>query len=163
MPRFCASCGAQMADTACVCPSCGKAAGQSAGGGAAAAPAAAPVVAASGGGLADNVAGGLCYLTIIPAIIFLVIEPYNKNKFVRFHAFQNLFFAAAWVVAYIGMMVLSFALAFVPMVGWIIALLLWLAIGLGGFISWILMIIKAFQGSKFKMPIIGNLAEKQAG
>src|SRR4029077_12246942 len=129
------------------CPACGKAAGQPVGSGTTAVPA------AGGGGLADNVAGGLCYVTIIPAIIFLLIEPYNKNKFVRFHAFQNLFFAAAWVVAYIGMMILSFALAFVPMVGWIIALLLWLAIGLGGFISWILMIVKAFQGSKFKMPI----------
>ena len=123
----------------------------------------APAPAAGGGGLADNVAGGLCYITIIPAIIFLVIEPYNKNKFVRFHAFQNLFFAGAWIAAYIGMMILSFVLAMIPVVGWIIALLLWLAIGLGGFICWLLMLIKAFGGGKFKMPVIGNLAEKQAG
>ena len=144
MPRFCAACGGQMADNATACPACGKAAGQSAGGGAAAAPAAA------GGGLADNVAGGLAYITIIPAIIFLVVEPYSKNKFVKFHAFQCL-----------GLAVLAIAcsvIAVVPVIGWIIGIL-----GhLGVFVLWVICIIKAFQGGKFKIPVIGDFAEKQA-
>ena len=44
------------------------------------------------GGLEDNVAGMLAYITIIPAIIFLVVEPFNKRRFVRFHSFQSIFF-----------------------------------------------------------------------
>lgn len=144
MPRFCAACGGQMADNATACPACGKAAGQSAGGGAAAAPA------ASGGGLADNVAGGLAYITIIPAIIFLVVEPYSKNKFVKFHAFQCL-----------GLAVLSIALWIVnvvPIIGWILGIVGHLAV----FVIWVICVIKAFQGGKFKIPVIGDFAEKQA-
>jgi uncharacterized membrane protein len=132
-----------MADNATACPACGKAAGQSAGGGAAAAPAAA-------GGLADNVASGLAYVTIIPAIVFLVVEPYSKNKVVKFHAFQCL-----------GLAVLGIAcsvIAVVPVIGWIVGLL-----GhLGVFVLWLMCIIKAFQGGRFKIPVIGEFAEKQA-
>ena len=75
---FCSECGTQVADGVQFCTSCGKPMG-------ARAAAAAPASAAAAGGLADNVAGLLAYLTIIPAIIFLVIEPFNKNRFVRFH------------------------------------------------------------------------------
>jgi uncharacterized membrane protein len=144
MPRFCAACGGQMADNASVCPACGKAAGQSSGGGAAAAPA------ASGGGLADNVAGGLAYVTIIPAIIFLIVEPYSKNKFVKFHAFQCLGLAVLGICFSI--------ITVVPVLGWIVGLLGHLAV----LVLWVICIIKAFQGGKFKIPVIGEFAEKQA-
>src|SRR6476620_8683969 len=100
---FCSGCGAQMADGATICAACGK--GQSVGGGAAAAPAA-----AQSGGLADNIAGLLAYL-FIPAVIFLVMESYNKNKFIRFHAFQGLFLG---LVSFGGHIVLSF----IPFIGW---------------------------------------------
>src|SRR5437660_9697159 len=89
---FCNMCGAQVADGITTCPAC---AGRSA-----AAPAATT-------GMADNVAGMLAYVTIIPAIIFLVMEPYNKNRFVRFHAFQCLFFCVALVVIHIGLSILG--------------------------------------------------------
>ncbi|MCI0354257.1 MAG: hypothetical protein L0099_04330 [Acidobacteria bacterium] len=140
MARFCASCGAQMADNAAACPACGKAA---AAGGGGAAPAAS-------GGLADNMAGALAYVTIIPAIIFLVMEPYNRNKFIRFHAFQCLFMAAAGIC--IGI------IAIIPILGWIVYI-----VGmLGLFVGWILCIVKAYGNEKFKLPIIGEFAEKQA-
>ena len=58
--------------------------------------------------MTDNVAGMLAYVTIIPAIIFLVMEPYNKNRFVRFHSFQCLFFAVALIVLHIGLSILAF-------------------------------------------------------
>ena len=51
--------------------------------------------------MADNVVGMLAYFTFIPALIFIVIEPYNKNRFVRFHSFQSLFFHLAWFVIWI--------------------------------------------------------------
>ena len=101
----------------------------------------------------DNVAGALAYITIV-GLIFILIEPYNKNKFVRFHAFQSLFFAASLFVGWFAMMVL---LLFPSWAG-CCAL-----IGIGFFITWILLIIKAYQGNKFKLPVIGDLAEKQAG
>ncbi len=153
---FCASCGAQLPAGANNCPSCGKATSQSVGGGAAAAPASAPGATAAGG-LADNVAGLLAYVTIIPAIIFLVVEPYNKNRFIRFHSFQSIFFAVAWTVIWIAA---SFVAA-IPVLGWA-TLLIWPVMGLGGLIIWIVLLMKAYGGQTFKLPVIGDMAEKQA-
>jgi uncharacterized membrane protein len=142
MPQFCAACGAQMADGATTCPACGKAG------------AAGGVSGASGGaaasGLQDNVAGALAYVTIIPAIIFLVVAPYNQNKFIKFHAFQCLGLAVCSIASSIIMVI--------PVLGWIIGPLGHLAV----FIAWIICIVKAYGGQKFKLPIIGDFAENQA-
>ena len=135
-----------MADGAAVCPGCGKAAA-----------AAAAATASTGGGLQDNVAGMLAYITIVPAIIFLVLEPYNRNKFIRFHAFQCIFFYVAMVVLWIVLGVV----AQIPFLGWA-TLFLWPIIWLAGVIVWILLLVKAYGGQKFKLPVIGDLAEKQA-
>jgi uncharacterized membrane protein len=105
-------------------------------------------------GLSDNAAGALAYVTIIPAILFLVMEPYNRNSFIKFHCWQCIFFS----IACIGLWVVDIVLAFIPILGWIIMLL----IGLGVLVLWIVCIMKAFQGQKFMIPIIGPLAEKQA-
>ena len=139
MAQFCSACGAQMADGTAACAACGKGA------------AAAPGAAASGSGLQDNVAGLLAYVTIIPAIIFLVMEPYNRNKFIRFHAFQCLFMAGTAIVTQI-------VLTIIPIIGLI---LLPFAM-LGIFVMVVIAAIKAYQGKKFKIPVIGNIAEKQA-
>lgn len=147
MPRFCGSCGTQMADTATACPKCGTAAGQSAGGGAAAAPAAAP---ASSSGLSENTACGLAYITIIPAILFLVMEPYNPNKNIKFHAFQCLGLAVCWIACSV--------IWVIPILGWIVGGLGWMATG----VMWLICVIKAFSGGRFKLPVIGDFAEKQA-
>lgn len=143
---FCATCGTQIADGA-TCPKCGAGAAHST-------STAAPV----GAGLADNVAGALAYVTIIPAIVFLVMEPFNKKRFVRFHAFQCLFFAAAWTVLWIG---LSF-IAHIPFLGWA-TVLLWPLFSLAGFVIWLILVLKAYQGQMFKLPVIGDMAEQQAG
>jgi uncharacterized membrane protein len=143
---FCATCGTQIADGA-TCPKCAAGAGQAAG---AVVPAAA--------GLTDNVAGALAYVTIIPAIVFLVLEPFNRRRFVRFHAFQCLFFAAAWTVLWIG---LSFV-AHIPFLGWA-TVLLWPLFSLAGFVIWLILVLKAYQGQMFKLPVIGDMAEQQAG
>jgi uncharacterized membrane protein len=110
------------------------------------------------GGLTDNVAGMLAYVTIIPAIIFLVTEPYNKSRFVRFHSFQSIFFAVAWTAIWIA---LSFV-GMIPVLGWL-TLLIWPLLGLGGLVIWIILLLKANQGQMFKLPVIGDMAEKQAG
>ena len=145
---FCNMCGAQIADGTTTCAAC---AGR--------VPAAGPgvVTAAPAQGMADNVAGMLAYVTIIPAIVFLVVEPYNKNRFIRFHSFQCLFFAVALIVLNIGLSVL----AFVPFMA-IITIPLHLLIGLGALILWIILLMKANQGQMYKLPVVGDLAEKQA-
>jgi uncharacterized membrane protein len=109
-------------------------------------------------GLTDNVAGALAYVTIIPAIVFLVIEPFNKKKFVRFHSFQCIFFAVAWTALWIVLNII----VHIPVLGWATALL-WPLVGLAGFVIWIVLVLKAYQGQMFKLPVIGDMAEKQAG
>ena len=141
---FCPKCGKQIAEGT-ACPSC---AGQ---GNVAAAPVAA-------GGLDDNVAGALAYVTIIPAIVFLVLEPFNRRRFVRFHSFQCLFFAVAWTVLWIGLSII----AHIPFLGWM-TILIWPLVSLVGFVIWLILVLKAYQGQMFKLPIIGDMAEKQAG
>jgi uncharacterized membrane protein len=142
---FCSSCGAQIADGATICVAC---AGRG--------PVAAVPV-SSVGGMSDNVAGMLAYVTIIPAIIFLVMEPYNKNRFIRFHAFQSIFFAIAWTALWIALSIVFH----IPFLGWMMVFmspLLWLA----GFIVWIVLLLKANQRQMWKLPVIGDMAEKQA-
>jgi uncharacterized membrane protein len=103
-------------------------------------------------GLSTNAAGTLAYVTIIPAIIFLVVDPYNKNSFVRFHSWQSIFLGIA---AFAVDMVLSF----IPIVGWILIPF----VMLGFLIIWIMAMLKAYKGERWKLPVIGNLAEQQAG
>jgi len=148
---FCTVCGAQTPDGSTICPACSHSG----------APVARPV-AASAGGMTDNVAGMLAYVTIIPAILFLVIEPYNKNRFVRFHSFQNIFLHVAAFVCWIALFIISAVLAFIPILGHLIAFLLWMCLSVGLLIVWIMLLIKANQGQMWKLPVIGDMAEKQA-
>jgi uncharacterized membrane protein len=141
---FCPSCGAQIADGAS-CQKCAANPGQSAGAG-------------SGAGLEDNVAGALAYVTIIPAIVFLVMEPFNKKRFIRFHAFQCIFFAVAWTVLWICLSIV----AHIPFLGWA-TFIIWPLVSLVGFVIWLILVLKAYQGQMFKLPIIGDMAEQQAG
>lgn len=146
---FCPNCGAQIQDNSTFCGSCGKSVKAAAPTGYAAAQT--PV---ANGGMADNVAGLLAYL-FIPAIIFLLVEPYKKSRFVRFHSFQCLFFAIAWFV-------LWFLLTIVTSVVGVFMFFLYPIISLAGLALGIFLMIKAYQGQIFKLPMIGDLAEKQA-
>jgi len=152
---FCSGCGAQIADGTTMCAACSSRA--TAGG-----PAVAAAPAASTGGMADNVAGMLAYITIIPAIIFLVMEPYNKSRFVRFHAWQNIFLHAAAIALWIILMILTVAASVVPIVGHLIVMLLGFVLWIGIVVVWIILLIKANAGQMYKLPFIGDLAEKQA-
>lgn len=144
---FCIGCGGQMPDGATACPACGRATAGAAG---AASPAAV-------GGLTDNVAGALAYVTIIPAIVFLVMEPYNRNRFIRFHSFQCIFAAVAWTALWIALGIV----VRIPFFGWL-TFLIWPLVSLGGFVIWVVLVLKAYQGQKFKLPVIGDIAEQQA-
>ena len=110
-------------------------------------------------GLASNVAGALCYiLGIITGVLFLLIE--KNDKFVRFHAAQSITVSIVMIAASIVLSILSGVLAFVPVLGWLLGLLLALVVGFGSFILWILLMWKAYKGQEWEVPIAGPLARK---
>jgi uncharacterized membrane protein len=118
-----------------------------------------PAPSATQSGLSENAAGGLAYITIIPAIIFLVSAPYNKSSYIRFHSWQCLFMALAWFVIDVAVMIFGSFLSFFRL----LTFGLYPLISLAMLILWIMVLIKAFNGERFKLPIIGDLAAKQAG
>ncbi|MCX5701377.1 MAG: DUF4870 domain-containing protein [Candidatus Omnitrophica bacterium] len=102
-------------------------------------------------GLEANVAALLSYLLgFITGIVFFVIE--KENKFVRFHALQS-------IITFGILFVLGFLLGFMPFIGYMLGYLIWVV----DIILWIILMIKAYQGEKFKLPIVGDIAEKQVG
>jgi uncharacterized membrane protein len=104
----------------------------------------------AGTGIQQNVAGLLCYLAgWITGIIFLILE--NKNEYVRFHAIQS-------IAVYAPITVALFVLDFIPKVGGILTWLVWAL----AFILWVVLMVKAYQGERFKIPIAGDIAEKQS-
>jgi uncharacterized membrane protein len=109
-------------------------------------------------GLSNNAAGGIAYLTIIPAIVFLIIEPFKRSSFVRFHAWQSIFFFVAWALVDILVGVVE---NLAPSAVFLTLTLLQL-VGLAFFVVWLVVLINAFNGKRIKLPIIGNVAQQQA-
>src|SRR5579863_10446667 len=152
MSISCPECAAAIPDTAVFCPSCGREMQ----------PDGRLVERAQGtvGGLPRTVAGALAYCTLIPAIIFLLVDPYSKDRFVRFHSFQCL---GLWLVAIVAgatLRVAGILLFFVPLLGHLLVLLLSIVVSLGLFVVWVLLIVKALQGEMLELPLIGDFAEK---
>ena len=147
---FCLNCGAQTAGA--FCPNCGSAVSAGPGAGASFAPPAS----VSTAGMSDNVAGALCYLLgLITGIVFLVISPYNQNKTVRFHAFQSIFLTVAYFVIQIAWSIIS-------LLTHGLGFLLYPLLLLFFFVLWLYMMYSAYNNKKIKLPVIGDLAEKQA-
>lgn len=134
----CPACKAETGSDSAFCPHCG-------------ANTATGVSSAQPGGLSENAAGVVAYITIIPAIIFLVMVPYNRSSFIRFHAWQSIFFG-------VTVAVVNFVLGVIPILGW----LLLLPVGVALLILWIFVMIKASKGERYKIPFIGNFAEQAA-
>jgi uncharacterized membrane protein len=123
----------------------------------------APVAAASSG-LSPNSAAAISYITVIPAILFLVMDPYKKMPLVRFHSFQCLGLAVAWFAFWVVVAIGSTLMALIPGVRMLLLLIpfLYAAVGLGAFVLWIVAILKASKGEWFKVPFIGDFAMKMA-
>ena len=101
-------------------------------------------------GMQPNVAGFLCYLFgWVTGLIFFLIE--KENKFVRFHAMQS-------IVTFGGLNVVCIVLGFIPVIGWVIIPV----IGLLMLVLWIVLMVKAFQGEQIKLPLAGEIAEKNS-
>ncbi len=109
-------------------------------------------------GLTDEAASGLAYITIIPAIIFLIVPPYNQKPIIKFHAFQCLGLAVVWIaLAFVRLI-----LWHIPLIGWLILPFAWLCYLLIA-ILWLLAMINAFQGKRFNIPLIAGFAAQAAG
>ena len=110
-------------------------------------------------GLDQNVAGLLSYLFApISGVIFFVLE--KENRFVRFHAMQSIIFGAASFAFWMAYTLLSMVFAFIPILGWIVTSLLGIAAGLGFFAVWVILMVKAFQGEEWELPVLGKYARQ---
>jgi uncharacterized membrane protein len=136
-----------MPDTANFCPGCGRSMR--------------PADRARGsvGALPETVAGALAYF-LLPAIVFLLVEPYKKNRFVRFHSFQCLGFCLAAVIIAAMLRLVGFALFFIPALGPLLFLLVCMVVTLGFVAVWVVLIVKALQGEMFPLPLLGEFAEQ---
>ena len=115
---------------------------------------------AQSGGLQENMACALCYaVMIVTGIVFLAMAPYNQNRLIRFHAWQSIFVWIGLVIMSIAMMVLTG----IPILGWIVALVMWPVLMLGSLGLWLWLMYKAYSNERVVLPIVGPLAEKQAG
>lgn len=110
-------------------------------------------------GLSANVAGLLAYvLGPLTGVLFLVIE--KENRFVRFHAAQSIAVGLALIALSIAFSILSAVVAVVPILGWIVALLAGLVFALLTFVLWIVLMLRAFRGREWEVPVVGRYARR---
>jgi len=101
-------------------------------------------------GIQQNLAGLLCYVAWwVSGIVFLILE--KDNKFIRFHAVQS-------IVTFGAITIVQIILGFIPIIGWIVAWIIWVL----AIILWIVCMMRAYQGKMFKLPVAGDIAEKQS-
>jgi len=100
-------------------------------------------------GINENLEALLCYaLGWVTGLVFLLLE--QKNAFVRFHAMQSL-------VTFLGLFLVSFVLGFIPVLGMLVGLIMWpLSV-----VLWIVLMVKAYKGERYKLPVIGDFVEQQ--
>ena len=114
-------------------------------------------------GFAPNIAATICAaLPLLGGIIFLVLE--KKNAFVRFWAMQSVFFGGVCFALSILLHIVSFILAYIPILGWILLFVLGIAsivFWLGCVVVWVITIVKAFSNVEWEIPYLGKLARKQ--
>jgi uncharacterized membrane protein len=138
-----------MPETAAFCPGCGR-----------------PMQGARAHGrvgvFPENIAGAVAYITLVPAIVFLVLDPYSKNRFLRFHSFQCVLLWATLLVMGIAVKLVGLVLLVIPVLGHLLVALLWMVLGLGAIIVWLVLITKSLQGEAFRIPILGEVAEHLA-
>ncbi len=100
-------------------------------------------------GIDENIEGLLCYvLGWVTGIVFLVLE--KENKFVRFHAMQSL-------ATFLAFFIILFIVGMIPLIGWFFHMIGWIIMA----ILWLFLMYKAFKGERYKLPIVGDFAEKQ--
>jgi uncharacterized membrane protein len=148
--KSCLECRFQMPETAAFCPGCGRSmqAGDGAEG------KARPV--------AESVAGGLAYFTFLPAILFLLLAPYRTNRYIRFHSLQCLLLCGAGALVALLLKLMGMVLFLIPVLGPLLVVLLNMVMLLALLLIWMVLIVKAFQGQMFRIPLLGDFADRYA-
>jgi uncharacterized membrane protein len=151
---FCPRCGAGIPEQAAYCPSCGNSfPGANRG-----------AAAGQGKGLETNIAAALTYvLGFVTGILFLLWDPYRRDRFVRFHAFQSIAYSVAYLVFWTiySRIVLFGLFTFGPL--WSILSILGTLISLAAFLFWLFLMYKAYNYAQYRVPFLGEFAAKQAG
>ena len=110
----------------------------------------------------DAILGGLAYVTVLPAILFLAVPALKSSRFVRFHSWQSVFFSIATAVTVILIKLLFTILSLLPVVGFLLA---WLSVGVALIaivVTWVALAAKAVQGQRYELPVIGRKAAQLA-
>ena len=150
LPLVCPDCAARMPETAAFCPGCGRQMTTAA------------RAEAKTGPFSENLTAALAYLTFVPAILFLLLNPYNRNQFVRYHSVQCLLAWAAAILVAIVLKLVGLVLFLIPIVGPLLLVLTWVIGGTAALLLWLVLVVKAFQGERFQLPMLGNIAERYA-
>lgn len=152
LPVSCPACEARMPQTAAFCPGCGRRMTT---------VSVLEEPAKKRIGL-ENIAGALAYFTFIPAIVFLLREPYRRNPFLRFHSVQCLLLWATGALLALALKIAGMLLFIIPFVGPLFTVLVLGIVGLGAVAIWMVLVVKALQGEMFKLAVLGDYAEQQA-
>jgi len=148
--KSCPECASAMPDSAAFCPGCGRSM-------------TAPARAEGKVGIfSERIAGAIAYLSFIPAVIFLLKEPYCSNAFVRFHSVQCLLLWLACIALGSLLRLLGVVMFWIPVVGPLLLMVVVTISCLGAFLLWMVLVVKAAQGETFKLPLIGDFAEHRA-
>jgi uncharacterized membrane protein len=148
--QSCPHCAAQMPERAAFCPGCGRTMQV---------PARAH---GKVGALPETLAGALAYFTFIPAIIFLFLEPYRQNRFVRFHSLQCLMLSGTVIAVAAFLRLAGLILFIIPVLGPLLVVLTDIVVALAAVLIWLVLVVKALQGEMFKLPSLGDFAERHA-
>jgi len=139
-----------MPETAAFCPGCGR-------------PMQASVTARGKvGGLPESIAGALAYFSFVPAVVFLLLEPYRRNRFVRFHSVQCLLVWAAAVVLGGLLKLAGLLLVVIPVLGHLLVFLINMVAILALLLIWLVLVVKALQGHALSLPVLGEVADRYA-
>ena len=108
--------------------------------------------------LDENIACAACYLLwALTGVLFLILEPYNRSRMVKFHAYQSILIGVTLFLSFAALRVL----AFLPFVGLLFTFIT-LVFPLFGFVLWVLLMYKAYRKERWSLPIIGALASSLA-
>ena len=167
----CPKCSSQVADGVKFCGSCGFAIGPASGAPGVPTPQAPQQGQSSSGGqggITPNVAAMLTYIPVclaglVCAILFgFILDPYKKDRFIRFHAWQSLAVHGAFIVFWIGWSIVSAGLTAIMRAFAFITLPVSMLVGLGALVLMVILMVKAYGMQTYKVPFIGEWAEKQA-
>ena len=144
---ICSNCDAPMPDISAFCPACGSS------------------VAAEKFSASDpreRVLGTLAYIGLLPALVFLAVPAVRRNSFIRFHSWEAVFFSGSSILLGLALRLLFVLFSLLPIVGFLLA---WLSLGIGalGIVTlWVVLAVKAAQGQRYELPLIGPLAAEFA-